>query len=237
MNGLRVFAHRGAAGNMESDENTLKAFQNAVNSSSGVDIETDLRVSRDDVLYLAHDPVYNDHELSNLKFSDVKVIYPRVLKLSDLLDLCVKTKFVGVVNLDIKEHRAFDVIIKTGVIDGYPTIRFVISSFLHKQIVKHDAQLRTFKNVEMLGLIFDSEPLGIDTILSSTKYLIVLNYRNLLCLRLKKLVDPELRSLIQSNCNRFAFYTLNNREHIKLLQNELKSESLMIYSNFFFDHF
>lgn len=49
---IRAFAHRG--GRMERDENTLEAFQESWNGGY-TGFETDVRMSRDGVLYIMHD--------------------------------------------------------------------------------------------------------------------------------------------------------------------------------------
>ena len=49
---IRVFAHRG--GRMERDENTLQAFQEAWDAGY-TGFETDIRMTKDGVLYMTHD--------------------------------------------------------------------------------------------------------------------------------------------------------------------------------------
>ena len=85
---MKIIGHRGAKG--LAKENTLASFTAAINH--GVDaIELDVRITRDGVAALVHDPTITvkgrELAISNLTFDELKQRLPQVTTLSEAIQL------------------------------------------------------------------------------------------------------------------------------------------------------
>ena len=78
-------AHRGASG--EAPENTLKAFELAIEQRADM-IETDLHLTRDGRVLLAHDSDLAGAELASRSFEELRLRAPQVPTLEEALELC-----------------------------------------------------------------------------------------------------------------------------------------------------
>jgi glycerophosphoryl diester phosphodiesterase len=91
---MLIYAHRGASADFP--ELTESAYLGAV--EQGADgFECDLRLSRDDVPVLWHNPTMleragNHGFIAEMKFSEIKSAYPQVLTLDDFLDIAMLHK-------------------------------------------------------------------------------------------------------------------------------------------------
>lgn len=90
---MEIYAHRGASADFP--EMTEAAYRGAV--EQGADgFECDLRLSRDDVPVLWHNPSMleragHDGLIAEMNFSEIKSAYPQVLTLDDFLDIALET--------------------------------------------------------------------------------------------------------------------------------------------------
>ncbi len=147
---LLVIAHRG--GNTDAPENTLASFKSAI--SHHVDgIETDLRVTKDGVVVLHHDPTINKHDK---KYPIGQLTYEEILRLQP--DVVTLEQFISFVDhraqmmLEIKEMAAVPgtiKIVKRHLADGYKPGEFIFASFQFDVLKK--LQL-AFPNIELIVL-------------------------------------------------------------------------------------
>jgi glycerophosphoryl diester phosphodiesterase len=89
---MELVAHRGA--NWHFPENTLQAFRRALQDGATV-LEMDVRKTRDDVMVVCHDAVFNGKRISRTRYEALKEVLPR---LEDILLAFPTTR----INVDIK---------------------------------------------------------------------------------------------------------------------------------------
>lgn len=147
---LLVIAHRG--GNTEAPENTLASFESAL--SHHVDgIETDLRITKDGVVVLHHDPTIKEH---GNKYPIEQLTYEEILRLQP--DVATLEQFISLVGhraqmmLEIKEMAAVPQtieIVARCLANGYKPSEFIFASFRFDVLKK----LQTaFPNIELIVL-------------------------------------------------------------------------------------
>ena len=106
---MKVFAHRGCCHLDSNTENTMIAFNNALGDFDG--IETDLRLTKDNIIVLFHDDNFKRLHNINKKLIDCnynqanKYCKNKLVKLVDFL-LFIK-KYNTKAILDIKEHSQY----------------------------------------------------------------------------------------------------------------------------------
>jgi len=85
---MKIYAHRGAS--YDFPEMTMLAYENAV--KQGADgFECDLRLTKDGVAVLWHDPdlkrlADSDAVIAETKFKKLQAIYPQIIRFDDFLD-------------------------------------------------------------------------------------------------------------------------------------------------------
>lgn len=121
-----IVAHRGAHLGFKSLENTLAAFQRAVDLQADF-IECDVQRTSDGVLICFHDDTYNDQPVSSYLFEEL-----RQLLLDDGIELCTFQEYVALhpfIQLDIElkqsgyENEIWDSL------EGVSLDRYVVKSF------------------------------------------------------------------------------------------------------------
>jgi glycerophosphoryl diester phosphodiesterase len=96
-------AHRGAS--LDAPQNSLEAFSLAIDQGADM-IETDIHLSKDGVLLLAHDPEVGDSEIRHLTLEEIRGSLPGVVTLSEALDA-------------FGDKIAFNLELKRGIDDDY----------------------------------------------------------------------------------------------------------------------
>jgi glycerophosphoryl diester phosphodiesterase len=91
---MKFYAHRGASADFP--EHTMAAYHGAIEQGAH-GFECDLRITKDEVPILWHDAnmkkeANNASAIANKTYDEIKVIYPAVMTLNELLDLAVKYK-------------------------------------------------------------------------------------------------------------------------------------------------
>jgi glycerophosphoryl diester phosphodiesterase len=118
----QIIAHRGASA--YEKENTLMAFEKAI--ALGADmIEFDVRLTKDKVLIIYHDPTIRAYPIRKLTYSEILSLDPDVPTLASALDVCQ-----GRIRLDveIKVMRCEKEIVKL-LLAAYTPEQFVVTSF------------------------------------------------------------------------------------------------------------
>lgn len=114
-----IYAHRGSSA--DHPENTRAAFMAAIDEGAH-GFETDLRLTKDGEVVLWHDSnmqnlAANKAAIAQSRYSEIKAIYPDVLKLEELLEIAVKANIA--LALETKhpvptgneiEHRTIEII-------------------------------------------------------------------------------------------------------------------------------
>ena len=91
---MRIYAHRGASADFP--EHTMQAYQGAVDQ--GADgFECDVRLSKDGIPVLWHNSSMleragNDGLIAEMDFRQIKIAYPEVLTLDQLVDFAIEKK-------------------------------------------------------------------------------------------------------------------------------------------------
>lgn len=132
---IRAFAHRGGA--LEAPENSLTAFEQALRLGY-VDLETDVRGTRDGVAVIHHDATLDRStdragRIAELPWSEVRRarIHGRepILRLEDALDALPQARFT----IDVKDQPSVDALIaalrRIGCLD-----RVTVGSFSHRRL-------------------------------------------------------------------------------------------------------
>lgn len=106
----RLILHRGYKG--KYPENSLISFERAI--EEGISFETDIRLSKDDTVFLIHDETldrlfngngkikdYNSSELKNLKYNED--VNQKLCSLEELCELVKKNNYKNLIFIHIKE--------------------------------------------------------------------------------------------------------------------------------------
>ncbi|TXT61113.1 MAG: hypothetical protein BAJALOKI2v1_50082 [Promethearchaeota archaeon] len=109
-NKIFIFGHRGASGTY--NENTIKSFKAAAQVGAG--IETDVRLTKDDVLVCFHDPGFKLHSkwyvVKNLNWSQLKAMEFKdsrnIPTINDLFELCTSQFPEIKLSIDIGNTKA-----------------------------------------------------------------------------------------------------------------------------------
>jgi glycerophosphoryl diester phosphodiesterase len=113
---MLIYAHRGAS--VDFAEHTETAYQAAV--AQGADgFECDLRLSRDEVPVLWHNASMleragNHGLIAEMRFSEIKSVYPQILTLDDFLDIATehnKSVFIETKHPVISGNRVEEILI------------------------------------------------------------------------------------------------------------------------------
>lgn len=130
---MKIYAHRGAAGR-NADENSLEAIKRAV--ALGVDgIEVDIRRTRDDEAVLVHDVdlrrIAGDiRQVADLSIDEIKeVVLRNGTQVVTLDELTANVPSPMILDLEVKDQEALDLMIRKLRTSGGLRERTVISSF------------------------------------------------------------------------------------------------------------
>ena len=91
----KYIAHRGIWNNLVKD-NSYKALYDGINSNIYIGIETDIRVTKDNIFIIYHNVLYNGKLIKNMNYRDLK----DVCKLEDIL----KINTDKILLLEIKDY-------------------------------------------------------------------------------------------------------------------------------------
>jgi glycerophosphoryl diester phosphodiesterase len=123
-----IVAHRGAKSNCYN-ENTLAAFQNAMNINADM-IELDVRVSKDRIFTVYHDESLQLRDIRSLTINDIKTLNEEIPTLEEVLML---TKGKIKLDIELKDNILIDEFLKL-LLKYFSTNNFIITSFNLKVI-------------------------------------------------------------------------------------------------------
>lgn len=214
-----IIAHRGGIAGTTIIENSLKAFQRAMDM--GCDgIECDLRLSGDNKIVVCHDAEINCIPLEVLTTKELKEM--SVCTLEELLKLSLSNEYKGLLNLEIKEYGINKNVCE--ILNKYKLLHshILITSFLHPvvknlkemfeneyQSVKVSSSSATVCPIQF-GLLYRCLPITLDHILSDTNYIIAMSIHVIPW-------DQKDYQVLKNNANRIFVYTVNDPLQIKSL--------------------
>jgi glycerophosphoryl diester phosphodiesterase len=142
-----LIAHRGnTVGPKHADlpENTLVAFEQAI--AVGADmIETDVRMTRDRVLVIHHDPTVEGNAIAELTWAELQIINPNIPTLETTIDCCKQR--IGL-DLEIK-MRGYEAAVLAAVLPHLTIDDFVITSFDYRVLQR----IRELQSDVKIGLL------------------------------------------------------------------------------------
>ena len=147
---LTIVAHRGAHLRVKKDENTMKAFQKAIDLGCDY-IETDVQCTSDKILICYHDKTIDSHLIKDLSFQELlqKTQEKRIelCTFQDYLSLHTKIQL----DIEIKGSRYEHLVWEA--IKGIPHYRYVIKSF-NLDVLR---TIRGFSHKIKLGYLLQKE--------------------------------------------------------------------------------
>jgi glycerophosphoryl diester phosphodiesterase len=103
-----IISHRGTSGTSEYDDNTLQAFEEAINIKGYKIVECDTRFTSDNVIILSHDASIssggNSYIIADNTYSYLKSVYPSLTTLNELLLLCKKKNACCEIDMKIQNE-------------------------------------------------------------------------------------------------------------------------------------
>lgn len=138
---MNLIAHRGLYNN-KSEQNTMKAFINAINDSDYVGFECDIRQTKDKNFIINHDAFINDKLIFNTNYNELKMY--NIAKLSDILKLNTNK----IILLEVKD-KLLDFKKLNNLLNKYSSKNIYVMSF-------HDKVIRNLDNLNhkyKLGLL------------------------------------------------------------------------------------
>ncbi len=144
----KFIAHRGLKENAK--ENTIEAFQKAIDNPNYIGFECDIRTTKDKVFVISHNPMIKDNiiSLTNYKTLNNK---NSIVTLESVLKLKSNKIFL----LEIKEHN-LDINAFIKLITKYSNQNIYIMSFFNSVIKKLDIS-NHFYHLGVLNYVFNSE--------------------------------------------------------------------------------
>lgn len=146
---LNFIAHRGDHFDRKK-ENSLEAFQKAINNSKFVGFECDVRTSKDGVFVIHHDILIDGHLINSFTFQELKEKY-NIPSLEDVL----KLKTDKIIMIEIKEPF-LDIDSFLILINQYPHQKIYIDSF-DNHIIQSLAMKDNHAKYGVLNYILNSE--------------------------------------------------------------------------------
>lgn len=144
---LKFIAHRGVVKN-NIKENTLEAFEEAINNSNYEGFELDVRVSKDKEFVIHHNSFINGKLLKTLDYKELKEL--GVVRLKDVLKLKTNKKiFIEIKDFDIDLKELARLLNKT-------RLNIYLMSFDNNIIKKVSTYKRKFK-VGILNYYLNSD--------------------------------------------------------------------------------
>lgn len=126
----KIIGHRGAKG--LAPENTKASFEKAI--QCGVDmIELDVRVTKDGVPVIAHDPELHNYIVKDTSLRQLKTIYPDILTLEEALVITGDTPLMIEVKAPVNCLPIFEVLKK---LDAQKIDTYQVASFDPKVLKK-----------------------------------------------------------------------------------------------------
>lgn len=138
---MNLIAHRGLYNN-KSEQNTMKAFINAINDPNYAGFECDIRQTKDKKFIINHDAFINDKLIFNTNYNDLKMY--NIAKLSDILKLNTNK----IILLEVKD-KLLDFKKLNNLLNKYSSKSIYVMSF-------HDKVIRNLDNLNhkyKLGLL------------------------------------------------------------------------------------
>ena len=155
-----IIGHRGAAA--LAIENSMPAFDRAFSTELKW-VETDLRVTADNVIVLNHDAFYKGKEISSLSFNELNEISSgNLISFCELLD-----KYSDKFNfdLDVKDSRVFQLIGKELQRHSLGN-QFLMSSFNHAELAK----FAILNPIIQCAPIIASRPCSVEAFVNATSF-------------------------------------------------------------------
>ena len=143
-----LIAHRGLKQNAK--ENTIEAFQKAIDSPNYIGFECDIRTTKDKVFVISHNPMIKEYIVSLTDYKTLKEKYSIVT-----LESVLKLKSNKIFLLEIKEHN-LDTKLFLKLISKYSNKNIYIMSFFNSVIKKLDIP-NHFYHLGVLNYVLNSE--------------------------------------------------------------------------------
>lgn len=209
-----VWSHRGFPG----VENTLSAFNQAC-SSAITHFETDLHVTKDKILVLAHDPTIgrvarNTHAISDLTLKELQKFLIQHVEPWCTLDELVFAHPDVIISLDMKSEGTLAPLISW--MRGRDTTNYIVGSFSHKRVIafrKAHPHIQTALTIKEVLFIRFGLPIGVSTTLFSPKHAMVPPKIG----RFKLLTKGFVKRCKEKNIPIHA-WTINSKEEFLALQ-------------------
>ena len=138
---MNLIAHRGLYNN-KSEQNTMKAFINAINDPNYAGFECDIRQTKDKKIIINHDAFINDKLIFNANYNELKMY--NIARLSDILKLNTNKIILVEVKDKLLDFRKLN-----NLLNKYSSKNIYVMSF-------HDKVIRNLDNLNhkyKLGLL------------------------------------------------------------------------------------
>ena len=143
-----LIAHRGLK--INARENTLKAFQNALNNPHYAGFECDIRTSKDGVFVICHNPLIKEDIISLTNYKDLKAKY-NLPTLNDVLKISSSKIFLFEIKEEDLNIPAFQKIIQR-----HKNKNIYVMSFSNK-LIKKMIMTKKSEKYGVLNYLFNSE--------------------------------------------------------------------------------
>lgn len=148
----RIVAHRGntRGPNIAAPENTLAAFEQAIQVGADM-IETDIRITQDQIPILHHDPSLNGQPITQLRYAEILAASHTDRPNCHIPTLTEALKYCGdriALDLEIK-HPGHEQLIIGHILQHYPITQFVITSF-EPRVLRRIRQLNPHITIGLL---------------------------------------------------------------------------------------
>lgn len=205
----KIFAHRGIFNNKTIVENTMEAFEKAIEKE--IPFELDVQLTKDDKIVVFHDDDLkrltnkriviqdtNYDELKDIKLLDTNAHIPL------LKDVLKKNKDKVLIDIEIKNSKRWKTLVNKLMIELKPYVNYIIKSF-NPRIVRYIKKNYSWVNVGLL--VQDNYPSKIKKQFIQSKSII--NYCNPDFIAIsKKLVKTDYMKKIKNK--QVFIWTINN---------------------------
>ena len=205
----KIIAHRGMFDNKKVVENTIEAFEKAIDKE--IPFELDVQLTRDDKIVVFHDEdlkrlANNKMIIQNSNYEDLKKI-----KLLDidahiplLREVLKKNKDKVLIDIEIKDSKRWKTLVNKLMIELKPYVNYVVKSF-NPKIVRYIKKNYSWVNVGLL--VKDAYPSWIKKQFGQSKT--VIDYCNPDFLAIsKKLVKTDYIRKVKDRV--ILIWTINN---------------------------
>jgi len=205
----KIIAHRGMFNNKTIVENTMEAFEKAIEKE--IPFELDVQLTKDDKIVVFHDDDLkrltnkriviqdtNYDELKDIKLLDTNAHIPL------LKDVLKKNKDKVLIDIEIKNSKRWKTLVNKLMIELKPYVNYIIKSF-NPRIVRYIKKNYSWVNVGLL--VQDNYPSKIKKQFNQSKAII--NYCNPDFIAIsKKLVKTDYMKKIKNK--QVFIWTINN---------------------------